>query len=86
MGRKTVKTERATPAPMLARCRAEVSVLSLRLEYSRRFGPGELVDLEEEIAPGVRLRTLVREDCFEELAPEVDEPKVEVDDDDTDRA
>lgn len=51
----------------LCRCIAENTAQSLEHEYSRRFGRGEAVDLEEQIAPGVKLKALIREACFEEL-------------------
>ena len=47
-------------------CRAFITIQSSAYEYSRAFGPGARVDLDEVIAPGVTIATLVagREDCF----------------------
>ena len=48
-------------------CRASIAVQSDKHEYSRAFGPGAQVDLDEMVAPGVTLAQLIagREDCFE---------------------
>jgi hypothetical protein len=47
-------------------CRAYLTVQSTQHEYSRAFGPGAQVDLDEVVAPGVTIADLVagREDCF----------------------
>ncbi len=49
----------------LHRSIAENTVNATRFEYSRAFGPGQIVDLEESIADGVKLRDVVRSGAFE---------------------
>jgi len=60
------ETRFASFAPaVLYRCRAETSVVLPG--YSKAMGPGSIVDLDEEISPGQRLRDVIREDCFEPI-------------------
>jgi len=52
-------------APTLHRCIAENTVQTT--EYSRRFGPGQIVDFEESIGDGLTLGNIVRRGAFEAL-------------------
>jgi hypothetical protein len=51
------------------RCRVWVAVISKRREYSKRLGPGGIVNLNEMTYPGVRLRDLVKEEWFDPESP-----------------
>ena len=55
------------PKKTLHRCLVENSVVAPAHEYGRRFGPGQVVDLEESIGDGLKLRDVVRDGCFEEI-------------------
>ena len=68
--RRATSLTTAAPAPRLHRCRVDMAIQSRVLEYSRSLGKGAEVDLDELVgqdAAGhdVRLRDLVRADCFE---------------------
>ena len=63
-------------APQLRRCRVHSSVTALRHDYGRNLVPGELVDLDEPVAPGVTLRDLVRDAWFDQ--PNAPTPPIEV--------
>jgi len=52
------------PAKTLYRCIAENSCTVKTLEYGRRFGPGQIVDLDELIPNGSELRRYVKLTCF----------------------
>jgi hypothetical protein len=60
------KQPEVKPSPLHV-CVAENSVMSPRNNFSRRFGRGTIIDLNQEIAPGVTLRSLVRVNCFRAL-------------------
>ena len=64
MGKKTPVESRAAKRKTLYRCVADNTVLSTEHEYSRRFGPGQIVDLDEPIGGGLKLRDVVRDGCF----------------------
>lgn len=54
------------------RCRAENSVVSSKLEFSRRFGVGQIVDFNEKIGEDekgdpIMLAAVIRSGCFEEV-------------------
>lgn len=53
--------------PTLYRCIAENTVQIRALEYSRRFGPGQIVDLDEDVSNGSKLRDYVKYSCFEPI-------------------
>jgi hypothetical protein len=50
-------------------CLVETAVLAPGLEYSRAFGRGAVVDLNESVGPGIELVDLVRRDCFAPMRP-----------------
>ena len=54
-----VKTEK-----VLHLCVAENSVCVKAIEYGRRFGPGQIVDLNETLSDGSKLRDHVRLTCW----------------------
>ena len=54
-----VKTEK-----VLYRCIAENSIYIRDREYGRRFGPGQIVDLDAPTGKGFTLREHVRLGCF----------------------
>lgn len=49
----------------LYRCIAVNTVTAAAHEYSRGFGPGQIVDLEESIGGGLKLRDVIRPGTFE---------------------
>lgn len=61
------EAEPEVPDKRLHRCRVVAAVLSVEHEFSRALGPGLIVDLDEEVAPGVKFRELVNVDWFEEV-------------------
>jgi len=64
--RHTGRTDRPSrAAPPCWRCRVETSVIGR--EFSRAWGPGALVDLNDVLAPGVRVRDVVDLSHFEEI-------------------
>ncbi len=68
------KKQPATPIAakqrkLLHRCLVEASILSVEHGYSRALGPGAIVDIEEPVAPGLKLRDLIREEWFEAIEP-----------------
>lgn len=69
MGRQMAKIAsrklRAVEGKKLYRCIAVTSVTAPDHEYSRSFGPGQIVDLEESIGGGLKLRGEVRPGTFE---------------------
>lgn len=80
MGRRMAKkrklqsegTTREAPRPpkierTLYRCIAENSVYVKTFEYGCRFGPGQIVDLDEEIGNGSKLRDHVRLTCWKPI-------------------
>ena len=48
-------------------CVAENSVCVKSLEFGRRFGRGQIVDLDEKIGKGSGLRDHVRQNCFKPI-------------------
>lgn len=52
------------PTPTLYLCIAENSVCVKSLEFGRRFGRGQIVDLSEKMKDGSELRTHVVMKCF----------------------
>ena len=56
-----------TPTPTLYLCVAENSVCVKSLEFGRRFGRGQIVDLDEKIGKGSSLRDHVRQNCFKPI-------------------
>jgi len=52
---------------MLYLCVAENSACVKSLEFGRRFGRGQIVDLDETIGKGSRLRDHVRQNCFKPI-------------------
>jgi len=53
--------------PTLYRCIAENTLQITRHECGRRFGPGQIVDLDESIGKGLKLREHVRHACWEPI-------------------
>lgn len=49
----------------LYQSKVEASVICPQHEYSRAFGPGAIVDMAEEIAPGLALGDCVEPEWFE---------------------
>lgn len=66
MDKPLPKKPLAKKQPVLHRCIAETSVLSVRWNYSRRFGPGQIVDLEESIGDG-KLHNIVKPGTFKPI-------------------
>jgi hypothetical protein len=59
-------TAAETPGPVRRwRCRVETSFIGR--DFSRALGIGAIVDLEQVLAPGVRLRDVVDTTHFEEI-------------------
>jgi len=58
------ETAEKFPTKTLYRCIAENTTRGNRIEHSRRFGPGQIVDLDEEIGKGSKLREHVKRNCF----------------------
>lgn len=66
----------AEPLPkprVLYRCIAENTVVAPKHEYSRAFGPGQIVDLEESIGDDLKLRDEVRPGTFKAIEPRTPE-------------
>lgn len=91
MGRK--RTIEKEPSARLARCLTEFSVtFAPGQEKGCTFGPGKIIDLDEELSPGQKLESLIRPGCVEELKSDppmefhVEEETEEEDNDDTDRS
>lgn len=59
------------------RCKVEASVVCVEHEYSRSFGPGAVVDMAEEIAPGLALGDCVNPEWFEPVSGGGGAPKDE---------
>ncbi len=70
---------------VLYRCITENAITATSHEYSRRFGPGQIVDLDEALGDGSKLRDNVRKGTFEMIDPPPALKVKERDDDDTDR-
>ena len=61
-------------SPALHRCIAENTVQIAAIEYSRRFGPGQIVDFEESIGDGVTLGKNIRHAAWKALEGEERKP------------
>ncbi len=75
---KRLLKKRVAPKPVVApkprllyRCIAENTVQVPAIEYSRRFGPGQIVDLEELIGGKVKLRDVIRPGTFRMIEPPI---------------
>lgn len=62
MAKPLAKQPVAKKRRVLYRCIAETSIVAIKHERSRRFGPGQIVDLEELIGKGY-----VRSGTFEAI-------------------
>lgn len=49
----------------LYRCTAENSLCIRKCEYGRVFGKGQIVDLDETLPDGSKLKSHIRNSCFE---------------------
>ena len=58
------------------RCRAEVNVTSVKHAYTKRLGPGALVNLNEVAYSGERLRKLIPDDCLDPPEPKQEQEKI----------
>lgn len=60
----------ASPAPDVRRCRVECTARGA--EWSVRFGPGSLVDLDAPLTGALRVRDVVDPAWFDPIDPEPD--------------
>lgn len=75
MGKRTKKIGTASSSEDWRRCRVEASVISTQHGYSKALGSGALVNLDETVCPGERLRDHVKDEWFD--PPERKEEKTE---------